>query len=50
MDRGAWRAIVPGVVKSRTRLKQLGTDACAKGWALCPWEVAATITLKEAEK
>ena len=25
MDRGAWRAAVPGVAKSRTRLKRLGT-------------------------
>ena len=26
MDRGAWRAAVHGVAKSRTRLKQLGTQ------------------------
>ena len=25
MDRGAWQAIVPGVAKSQTRLKQLST-------------------------
>ena len=25
MDRGAWRAVVHGVAKSRTRLKQLST-------------------------
>ena len=28
MDRGAWWAIVHGVTKSRTRLKQLNTHAC----------------------
>ena len=28
MDRGAWRAIVHGVAKSRTRLKLLNTHAC----------------------
>jgi len=27
MDRGAWRATLLGVTKSRTRLKQLSTDA-----------------------
>ena len=27
MDRGAWRAIVHAVAKSRTRLKQLSTQA-----------------------
>ena len=26
-DRGAWRATVCGIAKSRTRLKQLGTEA-----------------------
>ena len=28
MDRGAWRATVHGVVKSRTRLKRLSTKTC----------------------
>ena len=28
MDRGAWRATVHGVAKSRTRLKQLSLLAC----------------------
>ena len=28
MDRGAWRAMVPGAAKSQTRLKQLSTHTC----------------------
>ena len=28
MDRGAWQAIVHGVAKSQTRLKQLSLHAC----------------------
>ena len=28
MDRGAWRATVHGVTKSRTRLKQLSVHTC----------------------
>ena len=34
MDRGAWWATVPGVAKSRTRLKQLSTHVILHGdWA-----------------
>ena len=36
MDRGAWRATVHGVAKSRTRWKQLSTDAY---WVLGPKRV-----------
>ena len=36
MDRGAWWAIVHGVTKSRTQLKQLSTCACILwGGGLC---------------
>ena len=31
VDRGAWRAIVHGVTKSWTRLKQLSTRALGRG-------------------
>ena len=39
MDRGAWRAIVHGVAKSRIRLKQLSTQAQVSWgllWAALP--------------
>ena len=32
MDRGAWWATVPGVTKSQTRLKQLGTHTWTLGF------------------
>ena len=32
MDRGAWRATVHRVTKSRTRLKQLSMKACMLGY------------------
>ena len=33
MDRGSWQAIVHGVTRSWTRLKQLSLLACRRTWA-----------------
>ena len=52
MDRGAWRAIVPGVEKSQTQLKRLST--CARkneikprGECLAPGSCSATSNLDD---
>ena len=45
MDRGAWWARVHGVVKSRTRLKQLSTHAHKGKWAVFPLSTTDWISL-----
>ena len=41
MDRGAWRATVHRVAKSRTRLRQLSTHTCIKSRKMVPMNLFA---------
>ena len=48
MDRGAWRATVHGVTKSRTRLKRLSTHASCTTQISFPFQSEAVYSLEKA--
>ena len=44
MDRGAWRATVPGAAQSQTRLKRASTQRELTRWSLLDWEGSQWVT------
>ena len=44
MDRGAWRATVPGAAQSQTRLKRASTQRELTRWSLLTWEGSQWVT------